>query len=87
MSAMLEDTKIGKVISNKNGKDYTLLAMKGDRALLHGGFDYVVIEELEYFEKTGYWGNCKYFPCFEDETSGKQLKKALLYFLDENEDA
>ena len=81
------ETKIGKIIPNANGKNYVILAVDGNSAVVQGGFDYVVIRDLDYFEQSGSWGNGKYFPCFEDETSGKQLKKALLYFLDENEDA
>ena len=75
---MLE-TKVGKVIPNANGKNYTVLAVDGENAVLQGGFDYVVIRHLSYFEQTGGWGNGKYFPSFNDQDSYKMLTFALYY--------
>lgn len=71
--------KIGKIISNVNGKNYMILAVEGDSALLHGGHDFVVIRDLSCFEQCGSWGNGKYFPCFDDKDSYKILSFALYY--------
>lgn len=75
---MLE-TKVGKVIPNANGKNYTVLAVDGESAVLQGGFDYVVIRDLSYFEQSGSWGSGKYFPSFNDQDSYKMLTFALYY--------
>lgn len=71
---------IGKQIQNNNGKLYTVIACRGDRALLVGGHDYVVISDLSYFVESGSWGGGKYFPCFDDDTSGEVICRALYYF-------
>mgnify|MGYP003298075415 CR=1 FL=1 len=47
---MSSGIRVGKVIKNNNGTNYTVLAVMGNRALLHGGFDFVVIDELDYFD-------------------------------------
>ena len=72
--------RVGKQIQNQNGKVYTVLACKDDRALLVGGWDYVVINNLSYFEKTGSWSEGRYFPFFVDEDSAKMLDVAFYYF-------
>ena len=77
---MENELKVGKQIKNNNGKVYTVLAVKGERALLVGGWDYVVINDLSYFEETGSWGGGKYFPFFVDEDSSKMLDVAFYYF-------
>ena len=77
---MMNELKVGKQIQNQNGKVYTILACKGERALLVGGWDYVVIDDLSYFEETGSWGGGKYFPFFEDSRSIEMLDRALYYF-------
>lgn len=77
---MSSGIRVGKVVKNNNGTYYTILAVMGNRALLHGGFDFVVIDELDYFEESGSWGNGKYFPCFVEEDSYKMLTYALYYF-------
>ena len=76
----MDNIKVGKQIKNQNGKVYTVLAVRGERALLVGGWDYVVINDLSYFEETGSWGNGKYFPFFVDEDSAKILDVAFYYF-------
>lgn len=73
------ETKIGKIIPNANGKNYVILAVDGDSAVVQGGFDYVVIRDLSYFEETGSWGSGKYFPCFDDKDSYCMLRQALHY--------
>lgn len=73
------ETKIGKIIPNANGKNYVILAVDGDSAVVQGGFDYVVIRDLSYFEETGSWGSGKYFPCFDDKDSYRMLRQALHY--------
>ena len=73
------ETKIGKIIPNANGKNYVILAVNGNSAVVQGGFDYVVIRDLDYFEQSGNWGNGKYFPCFDDKDSYKMLNFALYY--------
>lgn len=77
---MENELKVGKQINNNNGKTYTVLAVRGDRALLVGGWDYVVINDLSYFEETGSWSGGKYFPFFVDEDSAKMLDVAFYYF-------
>lgn len=74
------DLKVGKQVKNENGKVYTILAVKGGRALIVGGWDYIVIDDLECFRQTGAWGNGKYFPFFEDRRSTQTLERALYYF-------
>lgn len=73
------ETKIGKIIHNANGKNYVILAVDGNSAVVQGGFDYVVIRDLDYFEQSGSWGNGKYFHCFDDKDSYKMLNFALYY--------
>ena len=73
------ETKIGKNIPNANGKNYVILAVDGNSAVVQGGFDYVVIRDLDYFEQSGSWGNGKYFPCFDDKDSYRMLRQALYY--------
>ena len=81
----MKEVYIGKTFKCQNGKDYTILVQRGDRALLIGGQDFVVIDDLSYFVKTGSWGNGTYFPHFyEEERSYTSLDKALYYF--ENRD-
>ena len=72
---------VGEIIKNQNGKQYVVLAkISEDRALIHGGNDYVVIDDLNYFRVTGSWGNGKYFPCFNaEEDSYRMLRRALHY--------
>ena len=77
---MNSNLSVGKQIQNQNGKVYTVLACKGERALLVGGWDYVVIDDLSYFMESGSWGGGKYFPFFEDENSTEMLAKAFYYF-------
>ena len=77
---MMNELKVGKQIQNQNGKVYTVLACRGERALLVGGWDYVVINDLSYFMESGSWGGGKYFPFFEDEKSADMLDHALYYF-------
>ena len=76
----MNDIKVGKQIQNQNGKIYTVLACKGERALLVGGWDYVVIDDLNYFMESGNWGGGKYFPFFEDDKSIEMLNQAFYYF-------
>ena len=76
----MTELKVGKQIQNQNGKVYTVLACKGERALLVGGWDYVVIDDLSYFMENGSWGGGKYFPFFEDARSVDMLDHALYYF-------
>lgn len=73
------ELKVGKQIQNQNGKTYTVLAVKDDRALLVGGWDYVVIDDLTCFINSGSWGNGRYFPFFEDKNSIDMLDRALYY--------
>ena len=73
------ETKIGKIIPNANGKNYVILAVKGNSAVVQGGFDYVVIRDLNYFEQSGSWSSGKYFPCFDDKDSYRMLRQALHY--------
>ncbi len=77
----MEQLKVGKQIKNANGHTYTVLAAKGERALLVGAWDYVVIGNLSYFESNGYWGGGEYFPFFTDEGSAEALDRALYYFI------
>lgn len=84
---------VGKSILNQNGKSYVVIAQMGkDRALLHGGHDYVVINDLSYFKSTGNWSGGTYFPCFNNEKdSYRALYRALYFFknrdfLNENEE-
>lgn len=72
--------KVGKQIKNNNGTVYTVLASYNDCALLVGGWDYVVITDLSYFENSGNWSGGKYFPFFEDPRSTLMLQDALAYF-------
>lgn len=81
---MNNNLKVGKQIQNGNGYVYTVLAVNEDRALLVGGHDYVVINDLKYFEESGHWGNGTYFPFFEDSNSTKMLDRALYYFKNYN---
>ena len=76
----MNELKVGKQITNSNGTIYTVIACKNDRALLVGGWDYVIISDLNYFESTGSWGSGKYFPFFEDDNSISTLDQALYYF-------
>lgn len=78
---MIEQLKVGKQIKNANGYTYTVLAAKGERALIVGGWDYVVIDDLSYFESSGYWGGGEYFPFFTDNRSAEALDRALYYFI------
>lgn len=73
------DNRVGKKVLNKNGKEYTILAIDGDSAVLHGGHDFVVIRDLSYFIENGSWGGGKYFPCFNEEDSYKMLRMSLHY--------
>lgn len=77
----MEQLKVGKQIKNTNDCTYTVLAAKGERALLVGGWDYVVIGDLSYFESSGSWGGGEYFPFFTDEGSAEALDRALYYFI------
>lgn len=74
--------KTGTQLKCNNGKTYTVIICKGNKALLVGGWDYVVINELDMLEKTGAWGNGKYFPFFEDGNTDA-LKDAVNYFCGE----
>ena len=73
---------VGEIIKNQNGKDYVVIAQVGeDKALLHGGHDYVVINNLSYFRVTRSWCGGTYFPCFNDsKDSYSVLSNALTYF-------
>jgi hypothetical protein len=76
------DTRVGKIIKNNNGTEYKVISVcKNDkeRALLHGGYDFVVINDLSCFEEVGSWSGGKYFPCFSDEDSTYTLFSALKY--------
>ena len=72
---------IGKKITNTNGKEYTVIAInERGAALLHGGYDYVVIPNLFEFEKNHYWSGGTYFPCFfDDRVSADVLAEAVYY--------
>lgn len=72
---------VGKTLINANGKEYVVLAQNGERALLMGGQDFVVINDISYFAESGSWGGGKYFPHFYDESqSVKSLDRALYFF-------
>ena len=73
------DVVIGKQYLNNNGKDYTLLAVVDKRALLFGGNDYVVIDNIEGFIQNGCWSGGVYFPCWDASGSILALKKAFYY--------
>lgn len=73
------DNRVGKRVLNKNGIEYTILAIHDDGAVLHGGHDFVVIRDLSYFVENGSWGGGKYFPCFNEEDSYKMLRMSLHY--------
>ena len=47
---MENELKVGKQIKSNNGKIYTVLAVRGVRALVVGGCVYVVIIDLSFFE-------------------------------------
>ena len=74
------ETKVGKTIKNNNGKEYRVIALNKnnkDRALLQGGNDFVIIDDLSYFQQKGSWGGGEYYPCFNDEDSSHTLLTAL----------
>lgn len=71
--------KTGTQLKCNNGKTYTVISCEGNKALLVGGWDYVVINELDLLERTGSWGNGKYFPFFEDGNT-EALMDAVNYF-------
>ena len=73
-------TKIGKTIKNNNGKEYKIILVKDNKALLHGGYDFVVINDLDHFEEFGCWHGGNYFPCFDDEDSYDALMSAIHCF-------
>ena len=72
---------VGKSIMNANGKEYMVLAQIGEREVLMGGQDFVVINDISYFAESGSWGGGKYFPHFYAENqSVKSLDMALYFF-------
>ena len=74
----------GKQIKNVNGKTYTVLATNGNKAILVGGNDFVVITDLQRFIDTCSWSCGNYFPFFYDENSEIGLTEALEFYRDLN---
>lgn len=70
----------GKQIKNVNGKTYTVLATNGNKAVLVGGNDFVVITDLQGFVNNGSWSCGSYFPFFYDENSETALTEALEFY-------
>ena len=66
-------------IQNNNGILYTIVCQQDEKAILLGGNDYVVIEDLSNFRKLHSWGGGKYFPHFKEDSIGA-LQDALNYF-------
>ena len=77
---MLVDN-LGWQIKNNNGVLYTVICQNNDCAILLGGNDYVVIQDLTNFRKLHTWNGGKYFPHFNDpKTNILALNDALEYF-------
>lgn len=75
------ENKLNWQITNNNGMLYTVICQNGDKAILLGGNDYVVIQDLSNFRKLHTWCGGEYFPHFNDLRNNiSALNDALEYF-------
>lgn len=68
---------INRQVRNQNGNIYTIVAIKGDRAIVVNEKEFVVIRGLSNFFKTGSRDSGTYIPFFSTEDSPEMLQEAL----------